>query len=146
MGHADSKNPELIARAGIIQDNKILLCLNVTGTKHYFLPGGHVELMETLEISLRREIDEELSVQVKNQHLIGIAENFYFDGIQDRHEVNIVYAVELQNYDVQSQEDHLVFEWVPINTLGNIDARPKPLMEAIAKWVTDQHFFQITIR
>jgi 8-oxo-dGTP pyrophosphatase MutT (NUDIX family) len=146
MSHADSKNPELIARACIIQNNKILLCVNATGTKHCFLPGGHIELMETSAEALHREINEELGAEVKNQHFIGIAENFYFDGTKDRHEVNLIYAVELKNYDVQSQEEHLTFEWIPLDTLGNIDARPRSLMEAITKWASDQHFFQISIR
>jgi len=146
MNHADSKNPELIVRAAIIQDNKILLCVNVSGTKHYFLPGGHIELMETSEMALAREMNEELGVSLKNQNLIGIAENFYFDGTQDRHEVNLIYKTELQRYDVQSQENHLAFEWVSLDALDSIDVRPEPLMAAITKWVIDQSFFQISIR
>ena len=69
----DNLHPEIIVRALIKNQNKILLCKSVTG-KHAYLPGGHVEVGETPEEALAREIMEELGVTIEIQKKIGVLE------------------------------------------------------------------------
>lgn len=140
--HSIHKNPELIARAVIINRGKILLCSGV-GSGRYFLPGGHIEMFETSRNALTRELKEELGMTVRKQILIGVAENIYHDGRKKRHEINLVYSVSPSSYKVKSMEDGLGFFWVPIQNLHNIRALPKSLFRAIMKWAKDKKQFAV---
>lgn len=52
------------ARVLIIQDNKVLL-VKESSDEWWALPGGGIDHGETIEASLRREIEEELGVPAK---------------------------------------------------------------------------------
>ena len=55
------------ASAVIIKDNKILLMKRVKPNLEYFVfPGGGVEKNESLDDTLKREVKEELSLDIKN--------------------------------------------------------------------------------
>ena len=55
------------ARAIIIKDGKIVIThRNKFGMEYYILPGGGVDLGETIEQALYRELSEEACVQVAN--------------------------------------------------------------------------------
>ncbi|MEK7630924.1 MAG: NUDIX domain-containing protein [Patescibacteria group bacterium] len=142
--HSIAKNPELITRAIIIHRGKILLCTGI-GTKRYFLPGGHIEMFETCDDALKREIKEELGISVKKQTLVGMVENFYYDGKKNRHEINMVYLVKPSKYEIRSQEDHLEFHWIPVAKTQKVSALPKPLFKVITAWVKNKKFFVITV-
>lgn len=63
------------ARAIIINDGKIVVThRNKFGMEYYILPGGGVELGETLEQALYRELDEEACVKVANPRLVFVEE------------------------------------------------------------------------
>lgn len=53
-------------------DNLAVMYRNKFGEEYITLPGGNVEVGETLEQALAREIDEELSMKVVNPRLVFI--------------------------------------------------------------------------
>lgn len=117
------KSIEVIARAIIIKDDKVLLCKALDGGT-YFLPGGHIEFGESAETSLIREMQEEASAIVKNLKYVGLAENKYGSDNDLHHEVNILYAAELENNIIVSQESHIAFEWVSFEEFRNVKFLP----------------------
>lgn len=61
------------ARAIIIKDECILVIRRVNGDRKYMVtPGGRIELNESREEALFREIDEETTVKIKNPRLVFI--------------------------------------------------------------------------
>lgn len=60
----------------IVNDGKILL-VNVRSTGKYFLPGGAVEMGETLTDALNREILEETGIEVEIKKFLMFGENFF---------------------------------------------------------------------
>jgi ADP-ribose pyrophosphatase len=58
-------------------------------------PGGGGEVGETSEDTLRREMREELGVEVRVGRLLWIVENFFRYGGRDWHELGFYYVMEL---------------------------------------------------
>ncbi len=131
---------ENIARAVICHNGKILLC-QAKGKSHYFLPGGHVEMGETIHQALRREIEEELGEQVRIQQFMGVVENFYGSKVAPRHEINYLFATELENMVVASREKHLHFVWVKVERLHETPLLPFPVKELLLDWWNNQKIF-----
>ncbi len=60
----------------IVKDGKVLLMRRLKdGQEYYVFPGGGVEESESFEEALRREMKEELSINIKNQKLLFELEN-----------------------------------------------------------------------
>jgi molecular chaperone GrpE len=69
------KRPEVIIGALIINpENKFLLAKNVRWNGKYVVFGGHVEFSETLENAVRREIQEEVNIELESVTKIGFDE------------------------------------------------------------------------
>jgi phosphoglycolate phosphatase len=59
------------------RNGKILLCNSHKWPKLYTVPGGHVEVGETCESALLREIKEEVGLKVKIVELLSIQQVIY---------------------------------------------------------------------
>ena len=64
---------------GLIQrsDGRVLLCESNKWPENYTVPGGHVELGETCEEALVREIKEEVGLDIKVLDLLSIQQVIY---------------------------------------------------------------------
>ena len=134
---------EIISRAVIAERGKVLFCRDKT-KKHYFLPGGHVEFGEFTESALLRELKEEVSLEVIDTKLIGIAEKKYFQGSKYQQEINFVYYVQCDKLKTESKEGHIEFHLFDRQRFEKEDIRPKDLKKALSKWEKDKEFFHIT--
>ena len=74
----DIEEYKLNIRSGavIIHNNKILTHKNID-KDHYCLPGGRVEVGESSEDTIKREIYEELGKEVEIIKYISTIENFF---------------------------------------------------------------------
>lgn len=67
----------------IVYGNKVLV-VNTKSTGKYSLPGGAVEAEETIEEGLKREIKEEIGIDIDIQDFIHFNENyFYYDPLDE---------------------------------------------------------------
>ncbi len=84
-------NPKVRATAVLIEDNRILLVeQRVSDTRSWSLPGGTLEMGETLEACVVREVEEETGLTVRVDGLLYLG-----DRIEDgQHVVHITFAVE----------------------------------------------------
>lgn len=105
-----------IVRGIIIKDEKLLIA-NYIG-HHYFLPGGHVELGESAEKALIRELKEELGIDCIVKRFLGVIENQWEDETL-HYEINHVFefdSSDLSSYlSPTSKESHLTFRWITPN-------------------------------
>lgn len=129
------KSIQIIVRAIILKSNQILLC-RTKGANFYFLPGGHVEFGETLEKTLRRELNEELGVKIKSYKLFSIIENRYGREKDKSHEINFVYKVILKNTNINVTETHVEFYWKNIKTLNRERILPIKLKSQLLGLIT----------
>ena len=135
------ENIEVIARAVVIKNNKILLC-KAKNKPHYYFPGGHVEFGEKAQIALAREFQEEIGVNISNLKFIGIAEGVYTDekGVI-HHEINLTFEGQIKEKEIFSQEAHLEFSWIELEKIPETLIKPLDLIGAISRWLSDRKIF-----
>ncbi len=99
---------------------------------HYALPGGRVQTREDSISALKREVSEELELEIENTSFIGAVENFFNAPEAKFHEYMWMIKGEFKDksvYDKEiiighEQEKELIFEWVDIDKLKSLDFRP----------------------
>jgi len=64
--------------AVILHDEQVLL-ITTRSTEKFYFPGGGVELGEHLHAALKREVREEIGLQVDVGPLLHVEEQFFFD-------------------------------------------------------------------
>lgn len=124
----------LIVRGVIVYNNHILLSkptqLNTEfANGFYFLPGGHVEYNESAITALKREIYEEMKLQVKKSIFMGALECSWNKKGEIYHELNLVYYVEIPQLSLSvppmSSEPFIEFIWCPLSDLSNYYILPE---------------------
>ncbi|MGH4012672.1 MAG: NUDIX domain-containing protein [Pseudonocardiaceae bacterium] len=128
---------EIIARAVIRRCGELLLARQ-RSTSWSFLPGGHVEPGEPVEVALIREIAEELGAEAEIAGFVGVVEYGYVEDGAAHHELNLVFDVAIPDTELVSQEDHLEFRWLPLDHLADTDVRPGPLKHALLAATNDR--------
>lgn len=121
---------EIIVRAVIRRDGHLLLAKQ-RNKSWSFLPGGHVEPGERVEVALVREIAEELGTDAKIAGFVGVVEHGYVEDGTTHHELNLVFEVTITDLEPASREDHLEFHWLPATQLADADVRPGALKNAL---------------
>ncbi|MEM0983652.1 MAG: NUDIX domain-containing protein [Planctomycetota bacterium] len=129
---------EVIARALILDEGRVLLCRSVRGGYTY-LPGGHVEPGEPAVAAAARELKEEAGLRaVMGRGALITEEHFEVStnrGSERHHELNFVFHVEqvfgpdggeaIRAGDpVASRESHIEFVWADLASLHDLDLRP----------------------
>lgn len=122
------------ARAIIEHDEKILIiCVN--DASYYHLPGGHVEIGESSEKAVVREIKEEADIDIKIDKLILANEQFYDKNNINNHSLILYYLakpkgnvstenfVRMEKGTTKTTKNEL--RWVTREELSNIDLRPQ---------------------
>lgn len=140
---SNKNNIHVLSRAVIIDQNHILLCKTLDLEENfYFLPGGHVEHGESVEISLLRELVEETGSEGKIKRFLGCLEYSFEPGansICHNHEYNFIFEVESDNLKIQNSipqlEKHIELVWIPLLKITEIDFRAEPLKKLIPEWL-----------
>ncbi|MBR3840541.1 MAG: NUDIX hydrolase [Erysipelotrichales bacterium] len=139
--------------AGIcIQNGKVLLQKPTNDTAFAF-PGGHVTFGETNELTLIREYQEEIGVDISVDELKWVGEIFFPWGNKPCHQICLYYLVNIDSNnipldgvfmgkeEIEGRSFNLEFHWVPLNELKNIEVYPTNVVE-LMNHINDgvQHF------
>lgn len=113
--------------------------------KGFCFPGGHVELGETTSEAIKREMREELNVEVNIVDIFCINENIYTNNVNVvSQEINYYYKVELL-FDVLPDEPFEIieidkgtekkhkFHWIPITELVESNLQPIDISKLITE-------------
>jgi len=127
--------------AGVaLSGNRVLLH---RGEKDDFwsLPGGRVELLEPSEDTLRREMLEELGIEIHVGRLLWVVENFFEYGDESHHELGLYFLMMLpQDSPLYWQSEpfigdeegiKLIFSWHQLDELDKIALYPTFLRDAL---------------
>lgn len=137
----DVEDYKLNIRAGgvIIHNNKILAHRNIN-KDHYCLPGGRIEIGESSEQTIKREIQEELGKQIEIRGYVATIENFFEMENKKYHEIYFLHRLEFAkdedkkiDYTMHNVEgkEYLQYEWLDLDKIEQYNILPKCLKEVL---------------
>ena len=111
----------------ILREGKILLEKrgNEPARGQWTIPGGVVEVGESLEDAVTRETKEETGLIVQSTNLIDVVDQVHFDkeGKIEYHYVIVDYTVEATG-EAKAASDADELKWVPLNEVKGYDLTP----------------------
>ncbi len=125
-------------QAVLINEGKLLLVKHVKNGKEYWvLPGGGVEYRETVIESLKRELKEELNIDLKTCKLITIRD--FIPHNEDRHILDIYFfcTADISGIHLAEQDGILSdYGFFSIEELGKVTVFPsKEFVSSLIKEV-----------
>ena len=84
----------------LIENKNRYLLQKSDSVDFYNMPGGRVHAGENTFYAIKRELKEELDLDVKNPKLIKIAEEFFVFENKKYHEIDFVYYIKLKNNNI----------------------------------------------
>ena len=127
------------AAAIIIHNNKILTHKSIN-KNHYALIGGRVQIGENSEVTIKREIMEEIGKEIEITGYISTIENFFEFESETYHEIMFIHKAEFTNeedkkieYTLKNSEgkDYLKYEWIDLEKIDEYDIKPAVIKEIL---------------
>lgn len=112
------------AAVAIFNDRKEILLLHRKDNGKWTMPGGTLELGESMTSCALREVKEESGLDVEILDIIGTYTDpdiriAYSDG-EVRQEFTIVYYGEVRGYDVELDHESSGYVWVPLSDIKSL--------------------------
>ena len=124
----------------IVQDNKLLI-MQDQGQSYYYVPGGRIKMNEKSEDAVKREIREELGIEVNISRMLWVNENFFKEETLNEqfHEICFFYLLELKDKEALKEDEFTVDEdgkihtyyWKTLEEIKYINLYPQFLSEKI---------------
>ncbi|MEM4366819.1 MAG: NUDIX domain-containing protein [Candidatus Anstonellales archaeon] len=126
MAKKEQEFPEPTAGALIFnKDGKIFLMRSHKWRGKWVMPGGHIELGETIEQALRREVFEETGLKVYGIRFLGIQE-FIFDKAfwKKRHFIFFDFACKTRGSKVKLNDEGSEYGWFTPKEAFKMETEP----------------------
>ncbi len=106
-------------------DGRLFLMQSHKWGGQYVVPGGHVELGESLEAALRREVAEETGLTIRDIRFVCVQEFIYDPAFwQPRHFLFFDYACRTDQTEVQLNDEAEEYIWVSVDEALRLPVEP----------------------
>lgn len=117
------------------KDNELLLNLR-TDTNSWGIPGGSMELHETIEETAVRELKEEAGINAERLILLSVlsGEDYYFEYPNGDKLWTVIVLFKVENYIGKikvSDNESKQLKFFPLDNLPNLESRAKAIIEKI---------------
>ncbi len=123
------------ATALLVRDNQIYLAKSPSGS--YYPLGGAILVGETTEEAVKREVMEEIGIDVAVKELAFVVENQFVIDEKAFHQIEFHYILEPLEEPKSHMEEwggRRSCEWIPISQLETIELQPSFLKTALTNW------------
>lgn len=126
--------------AGIMINDGRVLVHRLVKDDFYAFPGGRVEMFETTEETLVREMQEELGIDVKIDRLLWTCENFFVYEERKYHEICFYYLMENlgesllergNRFAMFEDDREYEFKWVDLKGIENEALYPETIRDRL---------------
>lgn len=147
--HTESGSCSLRVAGVLLRNGKLLVQRDADGSE-FALPGGHVQVGETLEDALRREYREEMGVDVRCLRMLWSEECFWTWQSRRHHNLCFYYLIELADpaalpdlseFLPHRDNSRVVVGWLPIDELPGVTIYPDFLPRELARPETGTKHF-----
>ena len=116
---------------GIIKNDNKLLLVNTRSSGKWFFPGGEVEIGESLEDTIKREVMEETGIEIEVEKFLTFKQTyFYYDPFDQAFQnYAFFYICKAKSFDL-TEKNQVEFDeaekptWVDFNNLKKDDFQP----------------------
>jgi ADP-ribose pyrophosphatase YjhB (NUDIX family) len=127
--NAPAANSIAIAVSAFIQDGQDrILMIRRTDNDYYAIPGGQLELGETLTQAAVREVREETGIECEVTGLIGIFSNpnhvIAYDDGEVRQEFSICFRGKPLGGEMRTSNESKEVHWVDVDSLPSLSIHP----------------------
>ena len=106
-------------------DGKLFLMKSHKWKGQYVMPGGHIELGESMEQALKREIMEETGLDIYDIEFIGFQEFIFDDTFWERkHFIFFDYACKTDSTDVTLNSEAQEYVWIAVEDVLKLQLDP----------------------
>lgn len=122
------EKPRIAVGAVVIHQNRVLLVQRgkAPAKGEWSIPGGSVELGETLRQAVEREIFEETGIKIRAGDIIHTFESIHHDpnGRVEFHYVILDYSAQYLSGNPVPQDDVLAARWISPRDSGKLHVNP----------------------
>lgn len=114
MSEYDTEYPEPVTGALILNENEeIFLMKSPKWDNQWLVPGGHVEKGEKIEECVKREVKEEVGLEVDEIEFITVLEGMPEKFERDTHFIFLNYSCRAENQEVElDQQEAVEHVWI----------------------------------
>ena len=107
------------------QEGKVFLMISPKWKGKYVVPGGHIEIGETIEQALKRETKEETNLDVFDIKYITIQEFIFGEDFHEKkHFIFLDYACKTKDTDVVLNKEGSDYIWTTIEEALKLPVEP----------------------
>lgn len=134
------ENYQFILRTSVVIFNKDMskiLLFQLNDKNFYMLIGGKINELETSIEAVKREIKEEINLNINNIEFVCLSEEFVNAKGFNNHQINVIYKG-IYNDEIKYEKfiglegDWCHYEWIDIDNIDNYDIYPR-IVKEIAK-------------
>ncbi len=110
----DQKYPEVTVGALVFNnEGKLFLMKSYKWNNNFVVPGGHIEVGETMEQALKREVKEETNMDIYDIDFIHYQESIFNEIYwKKKHFIFLDFSCKTDSVDVQLNDEATEFIWV----------------------------------
>ena len=128
--------------AGLLVHDEKLLIMQDKGQAYYYVPGGRIKMNEKSEDAVKREVKEELGIEVSVNRMLWVNENFFKEEtVQEQfHEICFFYLLELKDreilkrgkeFEVDENGKIHTYYWKSLDEIKYINLNPQFLRDKV---------------
>ena len=121
--------PVVAASAVVLREGQILMIRrsNEPNKGMWSIPGGRVELGETVYEAVQREVFEECNIEIEILRLLNVGDNIIQDdeGRVKYHYILVDFLAEYKCGEITAQSDAEEYRWVTTKELHRLDIAPQ---------------------